>query len=397
MTPGRLAWGLFGLAVVLVVPGPVLQTALEWKDEADLVFLLAFVALQLGTAGAGAVIASRLPRNPVGWCFLAMGVGMAVAISSGVYAELGLDSTHGPLPADEVAAWFSSWIFIPVIFGVPLYLLLVFPDGRFLSPRWRWVGFGLAAIVALASVALAFKPGEIEPLGVQNRLAFGGKAGELMTALDSITNLLALPGFGLAVAGLVVRFRRSRGVERQQLKWFTYVAAFVGIGLAGSILVPGGWPADLLFFIGLAALAGLPVAAAIAILRYRLYDIDVVINRTLVYGALTATLAAAYLGSVLLLQLALSPLTEDSGLAVAGSTLAVAALFRPARTRIQGAVDRRFYRRRYDAARTLAGFGARLRDQVDLDSLSAELRTVVADTMQPAHVSLWMRGSEAGR
>jgi hypothetical protein len=391
VTAGRLAWGLFGLAVLLVVPGPVLQTALEWQDEADLVFLVAFVALQLGTAGAGAVIASRLARNPVGWCFLAMGVGMALAISSSVYAELGIDTRHGPLPADDVAAWFSNWIFIPVIFGVPLYLLLVFPDGRFLSPRWGRVGIGLAAVVALASVALAFKPGEIEPIGLENPLAFGGTAGELMTALDSLTNVLALPGFGLAVAGLVVRFRRSRGVERQQLKWFTYVAAFVGIGLAGSILVPGGWPADLLFFVGLAALAGLPVAASMAILRYRLYEIDVVINRTLVYAALTATLAGAYLGCVLLLQLALSPLTEESDLAIAGSTLAVAALFLPARTRIQAAVDRRFYRRRYDAARTLEGFGSRLRDQIELDALGGELRQVVAETMQPAHVSLWLR------
>jgi hypothetical protein len=391
VTASGLAWGLFGLALLLVVPGPVLQTALEWQDEADLVFLVAFVALQLGTAGAGAVIASRLPRNPVGWCFLAMGVGMALAISASVYAELGIDTRHGPLPADDVAAWFSNWIFIPVIFGVPLYLLLVFPDGRFLSPHWRRVGAGLAAVVALASVALAFKPGEIESIGLENPLALGGTAGELMTALDSITNVLALPGFGLAVAGLVVRFRRSRGVERQQLKWFTYVAAFVGIGLAGSILVPGGWPADLLFFVGLAALAGLPVAAGMAILRYRLYEIDVVINRTLVYAALTATLAGAYLGCVLLLQLALSPLTEESDLAIAGSTLAVAALFRPARARIQAAVDRRFYRRRYDAARTLEGFGSRLRDQVELDALGGELRQVVAETMQPAHVSLWLR------
>jgi hypothetical protein len=394
VTASRLAWGLWLLAVALVIPGPVLQTALEWTNETDLPFLFGFIAVQVGTATAGAVIASRLPRNPVGWCFLGMGVGMALAITLSVYAELGTDTRHGPLPADHAAAWVSNWIFLPVIFGVPLYLLLVFPTGRFLTPRWKRVGLLLAAVVAVATIALALKPGEIESLEIQNPLALHGSLGELMKTLDGVTNVLALPGFALAVAGLAVRLRRARGVERQQLKWFTYAAALVGIGFAGSILVPGGWPADLLFLVGLLALAGLPVAAGIAILRYRLYDIDVVINRTLVYGALTATLAAAYLGSVLLLQLALSPLTEESDLAIAGSTLAVAALFRPARARIQELVDRRFYRRKYDAARTLEGFGARLRDQVELDALSGELRGVVSETMHPTHVSLWLR--EAG-
>jgi hypothetical protein len=394
VTASRLAWGLWLLAVALVIPGPVLQTALEWTNETDLPFLFGFIAVQVGTATAGAVIASRLPGNPVGWCFLAMGVGMALAITLSVYAELGTDTRHGPLPADHAAAWVSNWIFLPVIFGVPLYLLLVFPTGRFLTPRWKRAGLLLAAVVAVATIALALKPGEIESLEIQNPLALHGSLGELMKTLDGVTNVLALPGFALAVAGLAVRLRRARGVERQQLKWFTYAAALVGIGFAGSILVPGGWPADLLFLVGLLALAGLPVAAGIAILRYRLYDIDVVINRTLVYGALTATLAAAYLGSVLLLQLALSPLTEESDLAIAGSTLAVAALFRPARARIQELVDRRFYRRKYDAARTLEGFGARLRDQVELDALSGELRGVVSETMHPTHVSLWLR--EAG-
>jgi hypothetical protein len=388
----RLAWGLWALAVALVIPGPVLQTAIEWTNETDLPFLFGFIAVQVGTASAGAVIASRLPRNPVGWTFLAMGVGMALAITLSVYAELGTDTRHGPLPADHAAAWVANWIFLPVIFGAPLYLLLIFPTGRFLTRRWKRVGLLLMAVVAVATIALALKPGEIQSLEIQNPLALHGSLGELMKTLDTVTNLLALPGFVLAVSGLVVRMRRSQGVERQQLKWFTYAAAFVGIGFAGSILVPGGWPADLLFLVGLLALAGLPVAAGIAVLRYRLYDIDVVINRTLVYGALTATLAAAYLGSVLLLQLALSPVTEESDLAIAGSTLAVAALFRPARARIQSAVDRRFYRRRYDAARTLEGFGVRLRDEVDLEALGGELRGVVAQTMQPAHVSLWLRG-----
>ena len=385
--------GTVDLAALLVLPGPVLQTALEWKSEADLPFLVGFVAMQMGTATAGAVIAARLPRNPVGWSFLAMGVGMALAISSSAIGELGLDSSYGPLPLDEVAAWISNWIFLPVMFGVPMYLLFVFPTGRFLSRRWRVAALVILAIVLFATFILAFKPVPLDQFGVNNPVAIGGRAGELLKTLEVYVNVLALPAFMVAVSALVVRLRRSRDVERQQLKWFTYVAAFVGIGLGGSALMPFGTAADLFFLIGLLALAGLPIAAGIAILRYRLYDIDLVIRRTLVYGPLTATLLAAYLGGVLLLQLVLSPLTEDNGLAIAGSTLAAAALFRPARARIQALVDRRFYRRRYDAQQTLEGFGSRLRDQVELEALSGELRGVVAETMQPAHVSLWLKGS----
>jgi hypothetical protein len=202
---------------------------------------------------------------------------------------------------------------------------------------------------------------------------------------------LMLVTLGAAVVSLVVRFRRGGYVERQQLKWIATAATLLlTVGVVAIFL----WYETVLVQIAFAlALVSLPLAVGVAVLRHRLYDIDLVIRRTVVYGAVTGTLAAAYLGSVLLLQLALSPLTEDSGLAIAGSTLAVAALFRPARARIQHAVDRRFYRRRYDAARTLEGFGAHVRDQVELDSLGAELRAVVAETMQPAHVSLWLRGA----
>jgi hypothetical protein len=199
-----------------------------------------------------------------------------------------------------------------------------------------------------------------------------------------------------SIASLVFRYRHGRYDERQQLKWLTYAAGLVGLTAIALAVVEAtvSWDTtELSNSVVSGSLATVPLAIGVAILRYGLYDVDLVINRTLVYGALTATLAAAYLGTVLLLQLALSPLTEQSDLAIAGSTLAVAALFRPARRRIQELVDRRFFRHKYDAALTLERFGARLRDEVDLDALGGDLRRVVSDTMQPAHVSLWLRGA----
>ena len=232
-------------------------------------------------------------------------------------------------------------------------------------------------------VGFAFTPGEFEDLPAVNPLGLGDPLGTAAEVANGLGFLLLVVGTLTAIASIVVRFRRSRGIERQQLKWVT-----VGAALLPLSQVPSGDLGYAGLLLGALVVAG---AVAVAMLRYRLYDVDVVINRTLVYGALTAMLAAFYLGSVLLLQVLLRPLTEESNLAIAGSTLAVAALFRPARTRIQAVVDRRFYRHRYDAARTLESFGTRLRDQVALDNLSAELRTVVAETMQPAHVSLWLR------
>ena len=389
----RLAWSLWVLALLLL-PGVILQISLNWVGPTDVPFAIGFIAVQLCSATAGAVISSRVPGNAVGWIFLAIGVLLGLLFAAGAYADLALDMGFDFLPGGPFAAWIGIWIFIPAAFGLPMFLLLLFPDGRFVSKRWRLVGWLLGLLVVFAAAPKAFKPGRIPP-GIENPLAPGGTAGELFRVLSPVADALALPGFALAVAGLIVRIWRSRGVERQQLKWFAYCAALVGFGLGTAVLVPEGRAADLAFLVGLLALAGLPVAAGIAILRYRLYDIDVIVNRTLVYGSLTLALVAVYVGSVVSLQYVFRTLTGGgSQLAIVASTLAIAALFNSLRLRIQAFIDRRFYRRKYDAARTLEAFSYRLRDETDLDQLNTELLAVVRTTMQPEHATLWLRERE---
>ena len=378
----RLAIGLGVTGVALIVPAAAVNAALDYVDLLDLVAGLAFMLLGVGASVAGGLVAARVPRNAVGWLLLALGVGMGLTLACGAYAEVSATTERGPLPADEWMGWLGDWPAVMTLFGGTAGLLLLFPDGRFLSPRWKVVGVAVGAGVLFASATLAFSP-DATTAGLPNPVA--GPA--FVADLELIGDALALPGLAVPALSLILRLRRSRGVERLQLKWFTYTAAIAGVALGLS--ATGGVVADAGFLVGLFGVAGLPVAAGVAILRYRLYDIDVVIRRTLVYGALTATLAAGYLLCVLLTQLVIG---ARSDLAIAASTLAMAALFRPARARIQAAVDRRFYRRRYDAERTLETFGGRLREELDLDALARELRGVVGDTMQPAHVSLWLRG-----
>jgi len=387
----RLAWALWVLALLLL-PGVILEISFNWAGPTDIPFAIGFIAVQLGCATAGAIISSRLPGNAVGWIFLAIGVLLGLLFAVGAYADLAIDMGYDSLPGGWIAAWIGTWIFIPAAFGLPMFLLLLFPDGRFISRGWRLAGWVLGATVTSAAASKALVPGRIPP-GLDNPLAPSGVAGEVFRVLDSVTDVLALPAFALAVAGLAVRLRRSRGVERQQIKWFTYCAALVGAGFGTGVFIsePVG---GLAFLVGLLALAGLPVAAGIAIFRYRLYDIDVIVNRTLVYGTLTVSLVALYIGSVVSLQYLFRVLTGGgSQLAIVASTLVIAALFNSLRRRIQSFIDRRFYRKKYDARRTLEDFSARLRDETDLEHLHADLLSVVWETMQPAHASLWLRSS----
>ena len=383
----RLAWSL--CASFVVIEGTIVWLVANGTGESD----EALGMLLIGYAVIGALIASRRPRNPVGWLL----IGIALAFSIQAFCEVYVASPSNPgyAAAGVVAGWvWYIWFTLVVVF-----LPLVFPDGRLLSRRWRPVLWLALAALACSIVGATFKPGELDlSFPIENPLGASGIWADVVAGLKTAGDLLSIVAFLLTAASLVLRIRRARGIERQQLKWFALVGlvALTGITLAMfEVLVPGGWRLAVgavgWFTFLFTAVIGVPAATGVAILRHRLYDIDVVINRTLVYVGLTATLAGAYLGGVLLLGLALSPLTEDSKLAVAGSTLAVAGLFGPARARIQAAVDRRFYRRRYDAARTLEAFGGRLRDELDLEALGADLRWVVRDTVQPAHVSLWLR------
>jgi hypothetical protein len=376
-TAGGVALALTAIAIVLTATSGTMGSG--WVSLS----LVAFGPLALASAGTGAVVASRIPRNAVGWILLTLGAGTGLVLDLVAYTQVGVAGRH-PYPADDYAGWTLGWITIPLFFGLSAFLLLLFPNGRLPSRRWRPVAWFMGAALALVTLLAALSPVDVP--GLRNPVMPAGNAAEVARRLNDLGGLIALPVLGCAAAALILRLRRSRGVERQQLKWFTYSAALAGVVLGVSPLTP-----DVVFFVGLLTLAALPVTAGLAILRYRLYDIDVVINKTLVYGALTATLGAAYLGTVLLLQVVLRPVTQGSGLAVAASTLTVAGLFRPVRSRIQGLVDRRFFRHRYDATRTLEAFGSRLRDQLDVDALGNDLQVVVRDTMQPANVSLWLR------
>jgi hypothetical protein len=391
---GGAAWALWALALLGLGTVPWFdhlarqagRPELAQLNASTIPYLLAIAV----AATVGAVLASRRPRHPVGWLLLALGLSVTGSGVADGYARYGLVARPGALPA---ARWVAIYSPATTIAGLALvsFVLLLTPTGSLPSPRWRWWAWVAAAAPVVFVLALTVGPGLVIPPyeSAVKPVTIPALAGAVVVA---IVAGFTVTGSGLVVGAgsLVVRFRHARGVERQQLRWLAFAAALTGV--AATVVLVGmamGATAVPLFAAGV-CLAVLPLATGAAILRYRLYDLDRIVSRTLAYGLLTVLLGLGYAGVVLGLG---RLLPQGSSLVVAAATLAVAGVFQPARRRVQRVVDRRFNRRRYDAAQTIAAFSDRLRQQVDLDALAAELLAVVDQTMQPTSVSLWLRPS----
>lgn len=383
-------WGIWVAALALALLGlvEVLPSGLANTTNAAVA-----LALILSTVTVGAVLVTRLPRHIVGWLLLAGGLLLAISIGTMALADYGLNVHPGSVPG---AIWFAvvssvtGGPFVGLLAGfVPLY----FPTGHLPSPRWRVV-VPIAAVPTLApGIANLFGPftSGTYPAGVANPLSMGGLGGQLVGVLNTATTVIGIPALLLVMASLVVRYRRAGGIERQQLKWFAVVGLGVVPAFIVAILAPSASLSNAVWVIALGGLALLPVAIGLAVLRYRLYEMDRIVSRTIAYGALTAIVAALFVGVILALQAILSPVTQSNEVAVAGSTLLVFSLFQPLRRRVQRLVDRRFNRSRYDAERTVAAFADRLRDVVDVEALRAEILVTVSQAVEPSSVSLWLR------
>jgi hypothetical protein len=385
----RLAWsvcavGLLVLAfsLLLIVLGwstPLPQRWTPWQAQA---------ASLVGIIGApilGGLIASRRPENPYGWLWLGFGLGLALQHLAQSYAAYALVVEPGSLVAPRTISQLLE-LGGPLALSFAPFLFLLFPTGRLPSRRWR----PLAWVAAMAGVVL---------LALNLIYGMPDQVGGMITATTVAAVLAIFATIVLSALSLVVRYRRASGVERQQLKWFALAAVLAAFYIVGTLLGLDRFLGSTLWnLLDTATNMAIYVAVGVAVLKYRLYEIDILINRTLVYGALTAMLALLYFGGVATTQTIVRVLTaqeQQPQIAIVVSTLVIAALFNPLRRRIQGFIDRRFYRRKYDAAKTLEAFSAKLRDETDLDTLNAELVGVVRETMQPAHVSLWLRPDTA--
>jgi hypothetical protein len=371
--------------------------ALMPDDDFPIQALLALGCVVAVTAAVGAFIGYRRPQNNVGWVLVLIGLSLSAGMLATQYANRALVDAPGSLPAGIVAAWLQTWLWSPLVALFSL-LLLYFPTGAPPSPRWRIVERTSTAVAALLVVSLAFRPGPFEtfpafrnPLGVRALAPLQG-------ILEATWGPVLLLIFGAAIASIVVRFRRSRGVERQQLKYFGFaVAAGVPLVLLNPLLTLTSATDETIAFVAFALLGPLiaflllPLAIGLAILRTHLFDIDRIISRTLAYAVVTAMLAGAFAILVLVPTAVVGRGGGDTpDYVIAGATLIVAALFRPLRRSIQTRLDRRFNRARYDAARIVEGFSARLRQQIDIDALGAQLRAVVVETVHPEHTSVWI-------
>jgi hypothetical protein len=383
------------------------QSSGDWFTLGAVSNALSFI-LFLAFPIVGALVASKRPRNPVGWILLADGLLwmlLGVAESYFVYGVARPGSVPYPVAIGTIS---NQWLWVPTIGLLGIYLILLFPDGKLPSRRWRPLAWFSAVMIVLLSVAEGLAPGPLENQGMV-RNPFGLEALPwLVNASYILIPLLPLCILASAVS-MVLRYRHSKGEVRQQIKWIAFVASFVGISyliamisqLVALAVSEGGdsvpqfpWWAEVLFSVAVSGFAAVPVAIGFAVLKYRLYDIDIIINRALVYGSLTATLLALYFGGVATTQAVFRALTgqeQQPQLAVVVSTLAIAALFNPLRHHIQSFIDRRFYRRKYDARKTLEAFSTRLRDETDLETLEGDLAGVIRETLQPVHVSLWLR------
>jgi hypothetical protein len=394
-TASWLAWSLWGLALTLTVVA-LLLLALNLSHPHTHIFdtWLDNTLNAVFFSTVGAIVASRRRENPVGWLLCLYGLAQSIDHFGAQYAIYALLAQPDSLPAGEAMAWVYSWL-VPIIIGLSVFLILLFPTGRLPSRRWRWVTWPTAAFILVGAISDAFSSGPVDGLGpIRNPLGIEGFSNVYNSIVFNMVPLFLLVA---AASSVFVRLRRAMGVERQQIKWFAYAAAATVIGLVLAYVIPGMidvplWFERIGYAILLVLIPAMPISIGIAILRYRLYDIDVIINRTLVYGSLTAMLVAVYFGGIVALQGVFVLLTgERSTLAVVASTLLIAALFNPLRRRVQSFIDRRFYRSKYDARKTLESFSARLRDETDLEALNGDLVGVVTETMQPAHVSLWLR------
>jgi hypothetical protein len=354
-------------------------------------------------AVVGAILVAKRPTNAIGWIMAAVALMVAIFNTGGAYATYVMLTRGQPDALAVFGAWTANWYWFLMLALALIYLPMLFPDGRLLSRRWLPVavlaGIAMLGFVLPRAFADTLPVNEAPGYKIDNPIGIEGLGPvENLPIFGVLVNGLLIVAFVGAAASVVVRLRRSRGVERQQMKWFAYVTVvFVGGSILASTIGEATgvrWLEDISFALSIVALVGLPIAVGVAILRHRLYDIDIIINRTLVYATLTAMLAAVYLGGVTATQTifrTLSGQEQQPQLAIVVSTLVIAALFTPLRRRIQAFIDRRFYRRKYDARKTLEAFSAKLRDETDLDALKNELVGVVRETMQPAHVSLWLR------